>query len=947
MKAKKPNFKYFRLFSGKERKLVGVLLFETYFLVVLFFLVIGYFWIFQKYTAYKEESHRVQQDYLETQKKFIKKETLDAIDFINYRRHQTDNALKELLKNRTYEGFSIAQNLYNENKNQKSQAEIKKLIIDALRPIRFNNGRGYYFIGSLTGIEILYPGEISSEGKNLFDLQDDMGNFIVRDEISVVKTYGEGFCHGYWKKPGKENQSAQKISYVKLFTPYDWYIGTGEYIDDFTKDVQKDVLDRISKIRYGKEGYIFINTYNGDALITDGALVAINKNLWELEDPTGVKVIQEERNAVKNPEGDYIYYSWRKLTTTEITKKMSFVKGIPEWQWMVGAGVYTDEIDSTLKQYKDTLIKTIQKDIIIILSVLLTILFLLSFFSFYISKKANSSIESFLHFFKKASHDFILIDEKKIYFSEFKSLANSANNMVREMKKTQLLKIEEEVYFEGLFESAPEAIVLTGNSGNVIRVNKEFTKLFGFTKTEIHHKNVDDFIVPPELIDEAKENFQRTESGSNVSIETIRMCKDGKRIYVSILATPIINKQGKIGTYIIYRDISQQKLTEQSLSEAKLRAEESDRLKTSFLTNMSHEIRTPMNAIIGFSTLIKNPSLPVEDRIEYLNIIDKSAYNLLTIIDDIIDVSKLEAEQLSINKINTNINTIIDELLMSFEEHKKSNEIKNIRLYAKKGFPNKDFIVNTDPKRFKQVFSHLLDNSLKFTEQGKIEFGYYTQESTLICFVKDTGIGIPEEKKPFVVKPFRQADESDTRKYGGTGLGLSISKKLIENLGGKMWFESETGVGSSFYFSIPFEDSAKISTEQDAKPDIISQNNWKNKRILIAEDAVTNFKFLEAVLERTNAQITWAKDGKEVLDNVDKTPDFDLILMDIQMPILNGHEALKQLKLKGIQIPIIAQTAYAMETDRQEIIDLGYDDYIIKPIEINLLLNKISKFLNK
>ena len=184
-------------------------------------------------------------------------------------------------------------------------------------------------------------------------------------------------------------------------------------------------------------------------------------------------------------------------------------------------------------------------------------------------------------------------------------------------------------------------------------------------------------------------------------------------------------------------------------------------------------------------------------------------------------------------------------------------------------------------------------------------------------------------------------------KYGGTGLGLSISKKLIENLGGKMWFESETGVGSSFYFSIPFEDSAKISTEQDAKPDIISQNNWKNKRILIAEDAVTNFKFLEAVLERTNAQITWAKDGKEVLDNVDKTPDFDLILMDIQMPILNGHEALKQLKLKGIQIPIIAQTAYAMETDRQEIIDLGYDDYIIKPIEINLLLNKISKFLNK
>jgi len=947
MKSKRTFVKSLSFFSGKNRKLVTVLLLETYIVIVILFFLLGYFSIFQKYQAFKRESIELRQNYIETKKQFIKKETLDAIDFINYSRLQTEQSLKELLKNRTNEAISIAQNIYDEYKNKKGQNEIQKIIIDALRPVRFNNGRSYYFIGSLNGTEYLFPINKEYEGKNLINLQDDMGNYVVRDEISMVKTYGEGFCYGFWKKPGSEANSQQKISYVKHFLPFNWYIGTGEYIDDFTMGVQKNVLERISKIRFEKEGYIFINTYNGDALITDGTLVQENKNLWELEDPNGVKVIQEERNAVKNPDGDFIYYSWRKLTSSEIENKISFVKGIHEWQWMVGAGVYTDEIETTLKQHRSSLYKNIRKDIIIILSVLIVVLIAFSFFALFISKRATGSINSFLRFFEKASRDFILIDENRVYFSEFKSLAISANSMIREMKKTQLLKIEEEVYFEGLFESAPEAIVLVGNNGHVMRVNKEFTKLFGFTKTEIYHKDVDDFIVPEELKTEARENALRSERGSNVSIETMRLCKDGRKIFVSILATPILNKTGKLGTYIIYRDITNQKLAEQNLNEAKSRAEESDRLKTAFLTNMSHEIRTPMNAIIGFSTLIKNPNLKSDDKSEYIDIIEKSAYNLLTIIDDIIDVSKLEAEQLSINKINTNINTIIDDLLVSFESLKKLKEIKHIRFYAKKGVPGKDFIVNTDPKRFKQVYTHLLDNALKFTEKGKVEFGYYIKDSNLICYVKDTGIGIPFEKMDFVVKPFRQADETDTRKYGGTGLGLSISKKLVENLGGRMWFESETGIGTTFYFSIPNEQATKNEMSDSQKSGSLHFNNWQNKKILIAEDAETNFRFLEAVLEKTNVTLNWAKDGKEVLDLLEKNSDYDLILMDIQMPVLNGNEVLKQIKSKGIKIPVIAQTAFAMESDRQEIINLGYDDYLIKPIEISLLLKKISEIFEK
>jgi len=778
-----------------------------------------------------------------------------------------------------------------------------------------------------------------------------LGNYVIRDELNVINSKGEGFVTNYWTRPGSDTSMAcKKLSYVKLFKPLNWYIGTGDYYIDFTTNVQEEVLDWLSNYRFGSEGYIFVNTYDGDALLMDGEIIKEKKNIWNLEDPNGTKVIQEERKAVKNPDGDFIYYSWRKLTNSEISHKMSFVKGVPVWRWMVGAGVYIEDMNQVLNTKNLEIKKAIKRDIIVVIIFLGVLFVLLYLFALYLSKKATNNIDSFIQFFKNASNKNILIDESKFHFSEFKTLANSANKMITEIKKSEARNKKEEAHYKKLFEESPEAIAFLNNDKQVLRINTAFTKLFGFEISEIVNKELDKFIVPEELKEQALIYTKKFKEGFNVQIEAVRINKNNQKVHVSIMGTPISVNQQLLGYYVIYRNISEQKEFEQQLYDSKTKAEESDRLKSSFLTNLSHEIRTPLNAIMGFSTLLNTKKVSKEDQKEYLRILANSGKLLLEIIDNIIDISKVESSTLTVNKSNSNLNMLLDELLIDFLEYKNNMKLDKIDISLQKEINDRELYILTDLKRLKQVYSNLLDNALKFTEKGKVEFGYYIKEQEIICFVKDTGIGINEDEVNFIFDRFRQADESTTRKYGGTGIGLALCKSLVELLGGKLWVESKkedlpTTKGAKFYFTIPY-DVVKPDKKLFEKPKIVENIDWSNKKVLIAEDVETNYKLLFTFLAKTKVKIFWAKDGKEAVDMIERDSDFDLILMDINMPIMTGHEALKLLINKGYNIPVIAQTAYATEEQRYEIIDLGYSDCILKPITFQSLLQKLSRFLD-
>jgi CheY-like chemotaxis protein len=360
---------------------------------------------------------------------------------------------------------------------------------------------------------------------------------------------------------------------------------------------------------------------------------------------------------------------------------------------------------------------------------------------------------------------------------------------------------------------------------------------------------------------------------------------------------------------------------------------------------MSHEIRTPMNSIIGFSNLLNDPDLKQDKKDQYLQHIFQSSNLLLNLIDDIIDISKIEAGQITISPQICNLNETIKDLFFSAKETLKNKSIE-MRLNLPKD--SDAYTVKTDPYRLRQVLTNLLANAIKFTEAGYVEVGYLLRQSDqktqVEFFVKDSGIGIPRDKQNIIFDRFRQVDDSRSRKYGGTGLGLAISKRLVDLLGGNIWVESEPNKGSVFYFSLPFA-NGKPEPVETPIPFIANKYDWSDKIILIAEDENSNFELLKASLQRTKIKIARAVDGEEAVNYVKNHNSIDLILMDIRMPRMNGYDATRLIKFLNPQIPVISITAFAMSEDETKSLEAGCDKYISKPIRPSILLDVLSKFL--
>ncbi len=427
-------------------------------------------------------------------------------------------------------------------------------------------------------------------------------------------------------------------------------------------------------------------------------------------------------------------------------------------------------------------------------------------------------------------------------------------------------------------------------------------------------------------------------------IEHRLLLKTGELKYVLEKCNTEFDKQGNpicsMGTVL---DITPLKKTEHELIRAKEKAEESERLKSAFLANMSHEIRTPLNSVLGFSNLLKKQDLSKERKEEIIKHINDGCNRLLVIISDVIDVSKIDANQLSIIYNECNLNVLISNLQKQFSI---SNINRNITVRAKILLNDKDCNIKTDETRLNQILSNLLENALKFTKEGVIEFGYQIKANMIHFYVKDTGIGIQPEHQGIIFERFRQVDDNYSGAFAGTGLGLSIVKGLIDLFKGEIWVESEINKGTTFYFAIPYipagQEINHMGHEQDFEFEM-----GDGVTVLIAEDEFLNFTYLKLLLENYNYNIIHAKNGQEAVEMVNSNSSIDLVLMDTRMPIMNGLEATEKIRETNKSIPIIAQTAFVMAEDKIKAEKAGYSDYLSKPISVEKLSDIIKKHIKK
>lgn len=497
-----------------------------------------------------------------------------------------------------------------------------------------------------------------------------------------------------------------------------------------------------------------------------------------------------------------------------------------------------------------------------------------------------------------------------------------------ELQKTnQKLKV--------ILEAIPDVVFLYDEHANIVDFYASSSQ-FNIHRDALIGKNID-MVFPHHVIDTIRENIDKC-------LATQKLQKNEDWVEIRNNITWYENKYVNVGNtnvLSVSSNITERKKIEEELIYAKNKAEESDRLKIAFLTNISHEIRTPMNAIVGFSDLMFKTDVTKEEVKEYSSVVLSSSKQLLSIFEDIIDISRIESELYPVQHKETELTSVLKQIKLLYSNIAALNDLE-IR-----SFPDPKYeglTILTDEDKLKQILSNLISNAIKFSKNGSVDFGYLVKNKAIEFFIKDYGIGIPQEYHAIIFDRFRQVKTNTETKCSGTGLGLSIAKSLVETLGGNIWFESQTGIGTQFYFTIPAKNVEILQENKRKDTDLIDKNCWIGKKILVAEDEELNYRLVCGLLKKSGISIVRANNGVEALSIVlsDKP---DLVLMDINMPIMNGLRATSAIRKHYPDLPIVALTAYPFTHNLKKATEVGCNDYLVKPVNNKSLLMSLHKYL--
>jgi len=554
--------------------------------------------------------------------------------------------------------------------------------------------------------------------------------------------------------------------------------------------------------------------------------------------------------------------------------------------------------------------------------------------------------------YKTRSYNRELKKINKDLSDRIRSLEHNNKDLDIQVKKMKRELSNSEKLYGMLLTSAEDGVAFYSTEWDLTFANPAYFSLIGITEDEyqaIDDSERDQILLHPDDVSYAEKRREQLEVSGTYEAELRIRHKDSSFIVLSSKSVTIKDDNDQLmGYLVISRDITSIKETQTELILAKERAEESNRLKSTFLANISHEIRTPLNSIVGFANLLSDVSDDKEVRDEYIGYLNSNTERLLQIISDIIDLSRLENSEIEIHYDPVRVNSVLD-YVKSFAEGLIKRSGKEIELVCNRNLKEDRDIVYTDEVWLKRVFRHLLDNAVKFTRAGTIEVSSAMAGTSLMFTVKDTGIGISKDHLQNIFEQFRQEVDGHHRPFEGLGVGLTLTKHVVEQMDGYLWVESEKGSGSEFFFTIPYRPVEKSSARNTKKKEEVQKPDsflWQGKKILIADDNHDILKYLNRILSDTGVEVVQARSGEEALQVVIDNNDLDLILLDMQMEEMNGLEATREIRKIRPAIPIVAQTAFIYEEEQDIILDAGCDACLIKPVRQEQLYSVVSNLLS-
>jgi PAS domain S-box-containing protein len=894
------------------------------------------------YRDFNSRADQMRADYIARQKQIIKQEVNRAVDLISHEKEESEILTKSKIKSRVYEAYSIAQNIYQRNKASKSKAEIRQMILEALRPIRFENGSGYYFATRMDGVEMLFADKPEMEGLNLLDMQDKRGQYVIKDEIKIARKSGEGYYEYYWTKPDSAGNDFRKVSFIKRFEPYDWYIGTGLYLDDVEDQTKANLLSIISRIRFGKEGYIFVNRLNGDALVSNGKVFSGTKKLWEVFDkhPEKTKeLFKKEYHAALKPEGDFIYYSFIKLTNPDKeSPKASFIRGIPDLQWLVGAGVYLDDVETDIALMQSKLNNQIKKKMLYFILIVLGIVALFFLFFNWLNLGLKNDFNLIVSFFNKAAHSDEEIDREPIKFVELDQMADYANKMLTDRKQAEQALRESEKKYRNLFENLYDVYYRTDDKGIFTLVSPSAERQFGAVPDELIGQNIKDFYVQPKRREEFLSLLIKDGYVDNFEAELKRT--DNTEVWVSTNAKLLKDDKGNIiGVEGITRDVTYAKKLEEQIRQSQ---------KMESIGTLAGGIAHDFNNILGI--ILGNTELALDDVPEW-NPVRQNLEEVRTAIlraKNVVRQLLSFARKTKLEKKPTNIVSIVKESLKFLRSSIPSS------IDIRQNIPEDIDTILADPTQINQVLLNLCTNAaqampdggvivitLKNIEMDKmtaakhpgLEPGRYVN-----LIVSDTGHGISRGKIDRIFDPYFTTKEVDK----GTGMGLAVVHGIVKGHDGLITVESEPGKGTNFSIFFPIvEKEAVDETETDEKLPA------GDERVLFIDDERSIVKLVRQRLERLGYKVEATTSPMEALALFHSRSDqFDLVITDMTMPKMTGDKLVKEILNIRTDIPIILCTGFSEKIDEKTAKAIGAADYIEKPLDQRDFACKIRKVLD-